>query len=412
MPVKNLTETGVERVKVPPGKRLDLHDAIVQGLCLRISANNVKSWYFMYRMNGSRQRRMMFGRYPEISLKQAREIAREHKYEIAQNKDPFLLREQRLREQERAAQETVTVEQLAKECLERHWKPNTKQWKPIEALLKKHIYPEIGKMAAKDVTRKDIYRILDRLSKSKRPSKANLALASLRKLFNWGIERDILTSNPCHTIKNPVKIVSRERYLEQDEIRPFWQACEKLGLPYGSLFQLLLLTGQRRSEIANLRWHDIDFDNKLIRLSADRVKNKKAHEVPLSDFALSILESIPRHRGSYIFSTTGGKKPVDGFGKTKAKLDEYFKTSDWRIHDLRRSAATGMAMLGVHRDDIKRILNHSDGTVTAVYDRHSYMPEKRKALDLWAQHIQSLLTGEDYESNIIQLRGKRDNPHI
>ena len=399
-----LTEIGVERVTPPPhGKRLELWDTVVQGLLMRITHNNVKSWSLPYRINGSKQHRMHFGRFPAISVKQARALARDAKFEISQGNDPLVLREEKRREQSKLAEDNLTVAQLAKQCLERHWKLNIRCWKRMEEVFALHINPALGHMVAKDVQKKDVYKLLDKLKNSNAPYTSTQSLAALRKMYNWAIEFDLLQINPCQCIKTPVPSVARERYLNDTEIIEFCSAAKKLGYPYGHIGQLLLLTGQRRSEIAKLKWSEIDFDDKLIRLSADRIKNKRNHETPLSDLALDILKSVPRHRGAYVFTTTGGKKPVANFSSAKKEFEKHFKAKDWQFHDLRRSCATGMAMLGVTRDQIKRVLNHSDGAVTAIYDRYTYLPEKRKALDIWSHHVWGLVNGTT-DNNIIKMR--------
>lgn len=410
MAIKMLTEIGVERLKPSAdGKRLEIWDTILQGLCLRVSEKGVKSWYLIYRMNGGKQRRMLLGHYPIISLKQARNLAREGKFEISQGNDPLMMREQKRKERERIERETITVAQLGEQCVERHWKPNISRWKGMQGVFIHHINPVLGDMSAKDVMKKDVHRLLDKQKNSKNPHTANHCLVALRKAYNWGIERDILTHNPCHAVKKPVPSRSRERFLNDAEIKELWRVCdEEINYPYGPVIKLLLLTGQRCSEIAQLKWHEIDFDAKLIRLSGEKVKNKKSHEVPLSDLALDIFKSVHRHRGAYIFSSTAGRKAINGFGKTKERFDRYFKPKEsWRFHDLRRTAATHMAILGVSREQIKQILNHSDGSVTAVYDRHSYLPEKRKALDLWARHIESIVSGTK-DDNVVPIRGKNE----
>lgn len=410
MAIKMLTEIGVERLKPSPdGKRLEIWDTVVQNLCLRVSEKGVKSWYLIYRMNGGKQRRMLLGRYPIISLKQARDLAREGKFEISQGNDPLMLREQKRKERERIERETLTIAQLGEQCVERHWKPNISRWKGMQGVFLNHINPVLGDMPAKEVTKRDVYKLLDKMKNSKNPHRANHCLVALRKAYNWGIERDILTYNPCNTIKKPVPSKSCDRFLNDDEIKELWRVCdEEIGYPYGPVIKLLLLTGQRCGEIARLKWQEIDFDAKLIRLGGERVKNKKSHEVPLSDLALDILKSMHRHRGAYVFTTTAGCKPINGFGKAKERFDRYFKPEKlWKFHDLRRSCATGMAIIGISREQIKRVLNHSDGSVTAVYDRHTYLPETRKALDLWARHVESIVNGVK-DDNVLPLRGKNE----
>lgn len=212
-------------------------------------------------------------------------------------------------------------------------------------------------------------------------------------MCSWAVERGMLEANPCSNIKKPVPIRERERVLYRQEIGQFWRTCNLIGYPYGPLCQLLLLTGQRRSEIATLKWSYIDFKEKVIHIPATNVKAKRGHDVPLSDLAVTILQSLPHFKGPYIFTTCHGKKPVDGFGKIKIKFDNRFKAHDWRFHDLRRTAATNMAEIGIPLHTISRVLNHAEGGVTKIYARHSYLPEKRQALEKWEKHLQNILQG-------------------
>ena len=170
---------------------------------------------------------------------------------------------------------------------------------------------------------------------------------------------------------------------------------------FGSLFKLLTLTGQRRDEIAEMRWSEIDFDARLWTIPRERVKNGVSHIVPLSDAALVVLAFLPRigDATADLVFTTNGRTPVQGFGKAKDRLDAAVAAdggplAPWRLHDLHRTAATGMARLGVALPVVERILNHTSGTfggVAGIYQRHDFAAEKRDGLDLWGQHIKRLI---------------------
>lgn len=395
MTKKLLTETGLQKLKLPPvGERFEYRDTLVTGLVVRITHQGSKTWNLVYRRADGKQQRMALGRYPIVPLTQARTLAREALLELAQGNDPVILREKKVQEQLQTEKDALTLEVLSKDFIERHCKPNNRRWKATEQVFRNHINPELGHMSAKDITRKDVNRLLDKLKATKRPHAANHSLSALRKMYNWAIERDELLYNPCIGIRKPVPTKERERFLNKDEIIQFWHACNELGYPYGPIGQLLLLTGQRRSEIANLKWDEIDFENQVIRLTPDRIKAKRGHEVPLSDMAATILKSIPRHTGPYIFTSTAGKRPVCGFGKVKSDFTKYFKAEGWCFHDLRRTCATGMAEMGIAPTTISRVLNHAEGGVTKIYNRHSYLKEKREALNLWAEHLRSLIHKE------------------
>lgn len=402
MAVKRLTETGVARIN-PESGRHEIADELVTGLTLRVSTSGVKSWYFIYRLGG-KQRRMLLGHYPDISLRQARDIVRQGKEQMAYGNDPYSLRQKKIMEQIRKEEDGLTIEKLSADFIERYAKPKNRTWKGTQQLIENHILPAFGGKTAKDLRRKEIIELLDKLAASDAPSAANHVLATLRKIYNWAIERDMLEFNPCSNIKRPVTIQERERVLTREEIRHLWETAEKIGYPYGPVLQLLLLTGQRRGEIATLRWSYIDLDKQVIHLPPENVKANRGHDIPLSEMAVKILESLPRFDGPYVFSMTHGVKAIAGFGKTKPTIDKVFGVDDWRIHDLRRTAATGMAELGVPLPTISRILNHSEGGVTRLYARYSFLNEKRQALNLWAQHIHAIMHGDGgKKSNVVKL---------
>ena len=170
--------------------------------------------------------------------------------------------------------------------------------------------------------------------------------------------------------------------------------------------RLLIATGQRRDEVAKMQWHEIDFDKRIWTLARERVKNDKAHEVPLSDVVLEIFNTVPRHDG-YVFSTNGGATPSSNYSGNKRRLDSLLPAGmpAWRLHDLRRTCATGLAKLGVAVHVTEAALNHKSGKVSgiaAVYNRHDYKDEKRQALDAWGRHLDMLITGKP--AKVLSLR--------
>ena len=172
-----------------------------------------------------------------------------------------------------------------------------------------------------------------------------------------------------------------------------WLAADQLGRPYGALIKLLILTGQRRDEVARLLWDEVDFGAKLWTLPAGRTKNGRPHGVPLVQPVIEILEALPRI-GDFVL-TTKGRSPASNFAAHKSRLDALLPADmpPWRLHDLRRTAATGMARLSVNLPVVEKILNHSSGSfagVAGIYNRHDFADEKRRALDLWSEHVVSL----------------------
>lgn len=178
----------------------------------------------------------------------------------------------------------------------------------------------------------------------------------------------------------------RERVLTMSELRRVWDAAGKIGYPFGTLVRLLLLTAQRRAEIANARHSWLHADLRSLEIPASHYKTDRPQVVPLSEPALAIFKELPLwNAGDHLLSTTGGVRPVSGFSKTKAELDEICGFSDWTFHDLRRSAATHMARLGVPQEHIERVLGHAIEGIAGTYNRYSYLEEKRTALERWGR---------------------------
>jgi integrase len=236
-----------------------------------------------------------------------------------------------------------------------------------------------------------------------------------------------LESSPCERLKPKTiigKKVFRSRILREDELRTFWRATRRLGYPYGPLFQVLALTGQRKSEVAEARWSEIDLDRKLWIIPADRMKADAAHIVPLSDDVMVILLSLPRFkRGDCLFSTTFGVKPVNSFSKAKQRVDKRMLRSlraiartrneippaaflPWVIHDVRRTMRTGLSALPVPDLVRELVIAHAKPGLHKVYDQYAYLDEKRRALDLWAARLrESVQPTPGGPANIIMLRG-------
>jgi integrase len=270
-------------------------------------------------------------------------------------------------------------------------------------------------------------RLLDGMIDRGASVSANRTLAVVKRLFGWAIERGICEASSCERIKAPTAEQTRDRVLRDEEITILWRACETIGWPFGPLVQLLLLTGQRREEVAAMRWSEIDLAKKLWTLPRERVKNGQAHEIPLSEAALSIINQLPRtsSASSFVFSTKP-QRPVSGFSRAKRRLDAAIEAeidrigsvpgvtspstpfTSWRNHDLRRTVATGMAKLGVDLPVIEKVLNHSSGSfagVVGIYQRHTFAQEKRQALDIWGSFVTSLTSRNDQVAQALSVRG-------
>ena len=278
--------------------------------------------------------------------------------------------------------------------------------------------PKWKKRHIKEISKRQILDLLDGIIDRGGGLTANLTLAAVRKLFNWAVQRGIIETSPVAGIQAPLAERSRDRILTDDEVRWFWKACASIGYPFGRLAQVLLLTGQRRREVSGLSFGEIDLPNRLWVIPGERTKNGDPHEVPLSEPTLQIIEVVPRIKTAkaYVF-TTRAEKHVKGYSQAKAAIDKAMllvarkesrkaEISRWTFHDLRRTAASGMARLGIALPVIEKVFNHSSGSfagIVGVYQRHSFSDEKRKALDAWASFVISLIEGKS-ASNVLSIR--------
>lgn len=386
-------------------------DTQIPSFGCRIYPSGKKAFIVWYRHRG-RKRIHTVGQYGKITLDIARDLAIKHLAKIADDIDPT--------EQKRKARSAYIVSSAFDQFLEKYAKLHNKHWKEKKRIFDNDVIPLIGKLPVHEVTKSHIVRILDRITDRGAPIAANRALAHVKKFFKWCVQRDIIQFSPADGVTKQTPDTSRDRVLTALEIKDIWAACDEIGYPYGLFIQLALVTAQRRNEIATLKWKDIDFKNKIWHLPRENTKTDRAHDVPLSDLALSLLEKAPE-MGELVFTTTG-TTPYSGFTQGKNALDKRvqrirdkrlqavmkdggsMKTRqdldalpEWRVHDLRRSAASHMASLRIAPHVIEKILNHSNGIISgvaAVYNRYEYGEEKQQALLKWSQHLQAEILTE------------------
>jgi integrase len=421
VPTKKLTDLFVERAPVPVGDRVEYFDAGFPGLALRVTENGRKSWSLFYRFNG-RLRRFTIGRYPAIKPSQARREAITALERVRQGIDPA---EEKRARRDKPSPEAETFESLVQDYLERHVRKNsaTVTYQEAKRDLEYNVLPKWRNRPIASISRHDAIDLIDGLVERGVEIQANRTLARLRALFNWAIEKDRISASPVDHMKPPTKERARDRALTDDEIRWFWQACDEIGWPFGAVFKLLLLTAQRRDEVGGMRWTEIDVDKRTWTLPRHRAKSDRGHEVHLSDAAIEVLRSLPRitsggNERDLVFTVTG-TTAVSGFGNAKRRLDlimaearrhslklpESTELPDWRLHDLRRTAATGMARLNFPPHVVDKVLNHVSGTirgVAAVYNRFEYLEERRAALEAWGRYVGDLV--RPTAANVVAMR--------
>ena len=386
MAKQRLTDTTIRNLKPEAGKQYERWDADVAGLGVRVSPKGTKSFVFVYRL-GSRQRRMKVGQYPGLSLKEARSAAREYRQLVHQGRDPA-------EEKRDQHQNLFAFDEFVRHFLETYAKPKNKRWDESERLLTRHFVKVWRKRDIRQIKKADVTSIIDGIVARGNGTTANRAFAQIRKLFNWAVERGYIESSPCQGLKTPAKSNSRDRVLSGSEIESIWNAAGEMGYPFGAVVKLLLLTGQRRDEVASMRWDDLDLEGCLWTLPAERNKSNREHVVPLTPQMVSILKSIPCTHAVLVFPARGRDNPISGFSKWKRKLDSLSGTSGWTLHDIRRTFSTGLAELGVRIEVTERILNHSTGTlggVAGVYNRFGYLSEMRQGLERWSDHIYGII---------------------
>ena len=387
MPSKILTEPWIRNLKPESDKQVDHFDKKVTGLGIRVSPRGTKTFFFHYRYHGG-NKRLTLGRYGEISLSMARSKARECKQLLLlHGQDPSLERK-RL---QRAPQHDFAA--LIDDYIANYAKRKTKSWKETERLLKHDFGRAWGRRDITQIQKRDVTQIIDAIAEDY-PSAANHALAHLRKMFNWAVERDYIARTPCAGLKLPTRPRSRDRVLDHQELWAVWNAATDTEYPYGRLIQLLLLTAQRRTEVAAMEWSELDLDGKIWTIPTQRTKGNRPNVVPLSPPALRIISSLPRLHDKLVFPARGSDNAVSGFSKWKRALDRRAGVTEWVVHDLRRTVTTGFAALGVPPHVVALILNHRTGSMTQiarVYNRHEYMNERRLALDRWAEKLMSVV---------------------
>jgi integrase len=379
-----------------PGKQMDYFDKALPGFFLRVSQEGKKSFGVMYRIGG-RLRRMKLGTYPLLTLGKARQEAMKALRNAQLGMDPA--------NEKQEDRHAMTFEQVALEYLERHAKTKKKSWEEDERVIKKDLIPEFGKQHAKDIMRRDVRAFLERKGATA-PIMANRIRALLRKIFNWAITADIVESNPVYLVPAPSKERQRERVLSEDEIKRIWNAIDadrknaddshlKVKTLSAGIMKLRLLTAQRGAEVMSMEWDEFDTETGWWTIPGDKTKNGLAHRVPLTDPALKIIREMKLAAGDgysrFVFPSPKGNTHISNPQKALERIQDATKI-DFVGHDFRRTAASMMTGMGIPRLTVKKILNHVEKEITAVYDRYSYDAEKREALEAWAARLMTVVS--------------------
>ena len=442
---KPLTAAAVKKYAPHPAQRRIIRDAGARSLFLVITPTGHKSWLMRFRTSGGRIGKLVLGPVDlsgreltgdpaigqPLTLAAARQLAAEVLRQRALGHDPVADHKARKLRQRAAVQEAAsdTFGAAAQDFITKYSRQRVRRWQEQARLLglrPTRVGLEVipGGLAARwadkplaQIDGHDIHAIvadtrergapgLKRRSSGPTESRARAMFAVLSKLFAWLIQHRRIEATPCTSVHRPESAMARDRVLTNDEIVKFWRTTEQIRPQFGSVLKLLLLTGCRLNEIAQLRWEELSADE--INLPGTRTKNHRAHRIPLAPMAQSIIAAMPRIDDCPYVFTTNGKAPVSVGSKIKNGLDAEMKIPAWRIHDLRRSAVTGMAELGIRPDVIELCVNHVSGTrggIAGVYNRSELLPERRAALERWAVQVQGIVSGK--LANVLPMPRKR-----
>ncbi len=386
----------------------------VVGLSLRVSPTGKKSWVITARRPGAKNpSRFTLGDYGDMTLTEARDAARDFKEQLRKNIDPVAEKQKaHAANRERMANDFSSLGQL---FIERHVnKLRASTARDYTRIVDKVLTPIWGKRPIADIQGAEIISLIDQ-EESRAPVQARLTFAVARKLFAFAVERQLIPVSPFAGLKAPAAPRARDRILSDEEVSIFWNATEDIGWPYAPAYKFLLITGQRREEVSGLAWIEINIDKAEWVIPAEKAKNGKAHTIDLSPLALEIIEKQPK-LGALVFASNGDK-PLNGWSRAKKRLDAAMARHRpdtgmmqdipaWRNHDLRRTAASGMAALGIAPHIVERVLNHvsgSTGGLVAVYQHHDYRKERKAALIGWGRKVEQIV--DMPEDNVVPLRG-------
>jgi integrase len=372
VPKTALTDLSLRKLQPPAAGQMTYWDTNLTGFGVRLSQGGSKSFILMH---GKCRERTTIGRVGVITLKDARDAARR------------ILAENTLGKH-RLARVTFekAVDIFLAECEQRNRPRTVSDYKRI---LNRHFMPKLRLEIMEDITRASITKIIDGLAET--PAEQNYAFRVIRLFMRTGVRRGQLTLSPCANMRLPARPASRDRVLTDAELKTIWQAAEGT---FGQIVKLLILTGQRRGEIAALKKEYIDPKARTITLPGSVTKNGREHTFPYGRIAYDVSTAIPEHSRPFLLSASGYDNAFNGFSKAKRELDKVCNIAPWTLHDLRRTFATNLARLGVAPHIVERLLNHASGTISGVagiYNRFKYLDEMRAAIALWDQKLQSLI---------------------
>jgi integrase len=411
-----LTDRFLKTLKPDPdGKRLVIWDAVLPGLAVRVTAKGKRGFYMVKRRLGDTMPSwVLLGHYPPMSLAEARKQAGDVLGALIEGRHPKRLAEERRRgaEEKRRQAEATTFRAIA-ERFERTYLPRKapSSARVYRGHLSRTWVPAFGAMQVSEIKRRSIIEQIEGVAEVSGPSAAIGALSTIRLCLNWALASDLIESNPASGIKTDIivgKPESRDRLLADAEVVAIWRAIPAVGAPWSTIYKLLLLLGLRLNEVAAARWEHLDLDAATLLVPSESAKSSAAQLVPLPPLAVELFAAMPRFSGPFIFSTSGGRVPVQHPSAAKARLDAALAAQGAEIpafvaHDFRRAVRSGLGRLGVPAVVAELVLGHKQPGIVGVYDRHSYFAEKRAALERWQKHLLGLVSPAPEGGNIVTL---------
>ncbi|MGO9943047.1 MAG: tyrosine-type recombinase/integrase [Rhodoblastus sp.] len=410
-----LTQRRIDALECPANRRdMMVFDDEQPGLGVRVTVSGGKSFLAQYTLAGAK-RRVPLGSCSAISLASAREAVRAILGDVARGRDPAGERKEAAAETKRKAAHVA----LSLDALLKHWEAihlaDKRQSYASEAVRAvRFAFEKQLQAPAADLDRMDVVRVLDALSKQGKAAMAARTAAYGRACYQWAVKRGSITANPFANL--PLAAVEkRERVLTDQELRAVWLATAGPG-SFNAIVRMLMLTGQRREEVAGMTWVEVAPDLSTWTIPASRAKNGVAHVVPLNPQAQAILAAATRleprddktsWESELVFP--GLRGPFNGFGKSKSALDSASLVKDWRLHDLRRTMATGLQKLGVRLEVTEAVLNHVSGSragIIGIYQRHDYAAEKRAALTAWGECLVAIIEAREVSKNLTRIKAR------
>jgi integrase len=379
-----LTDRSVQGLR-PKDRRYEVRDTLVPGLYVDVTKAGAKNFILCTRYPGKRHPgRRTLGKVGVMTLAQARSTAREWLELIARGIDP---------EHGRRSQDfSVVIEEFITRAVR-----DKRKGHDVEADIRRELIPAWGNKAIGDIKPDDVLRLIERIVDRGAIYQAHNVFSHIRRFFNWCRGRNLIDRSPCDWLK-PAAVIGRakdprQRVLTDDELRRVWSVVDQMTYPYGPLFKLLTLTGARKSEVSDAKWGEFDFKASVWTIPPERFKSDTTHIVPLTPWVVSILQGLYRFTGDCVFSTDGGRKPVNGFSKAKRRIDQAAAIVEpWVIHDLRRSVRSRLSELRVPEAVAELLIGHGRKGLARVYDQHKYLQERREALLLWEQRLREIVT--------------------